>query len=136
MRNKQIGERIALRRKQLDLTLDDIALEIGVARSTVQRYEKGNIKKVKLPVIEAIARVLHVNPSWLCCKSDDMTFSQDISDGQNIVPMPTPVSESGRVNIVKLAGRDGSYLEKRLSDAQLSALKAMVEQLPDVPDDL
>lgn len=49
---------------------------------------------------------------------------------------PTPVSESGSVNVVKIAGRDGSYFEKRLSDAQLSALKAMVEQLPDAPDGL
>lgn len=38
------------------------------------------------------------------------------------------------VNVVKLAGRDGRYLEKRLSDAQLSALMAMVEQLPDAED--
>lgn len=74
MGNEQIGERISFRRKQLGLTLDDIASEIGVAKSTVQRYEKGTIDKVKLPVIEAIARVLQVNPSWLCGKIDGMTL--------------------------------------------------------------
>jgi len=73
MDNLCIGLRIKARRKQLNLTLDDIASEIGVAKSTVQRYEKGTIEKVKLPVIEAIARVLRVDPAWICCKTDIMT---------------------------------------------------------------
>lgn len=72
MENQKIGMRIEQRRKDLGLTLDDIAQEIGVAKSTVQRYEKGSIEKIKLPVLEAIARVLNVNPSWLCFKSDSM----------------------------------------------------------------
>lgn len=73
MGNKVVGERIELRRKQLGLTLDDIAREIGVAKSTIQRYESGNIENIKLPVIEAIANFMSVNPSWLCGKTDDMT---------------------------------------------------------------
>ena len=72
MGNKAVGTRIETRRKNLGLTLDDIAQEIGVAKSTVQRYEKGTIDKIKMPVIEAIARVLNVNPAWICCKTDDM----------------------------------------------------------------
>lgn len=50
---------------------------------------------------------------------------------------PTPVSESGQpVNIVKIAGRDGSFVEKRLSDKELQALKAFVDLLSDANDDL
>lgn len=86
MKNVLIGERILMRRTQLGMTLDDIANEIGVARSTVQRYEKGNIKKVKLPVIEAIARVLDVDPAWLCCKTDSMTRSSKFFDGLSPLP--------------------------------------------------
>ena len=72
MGNKVIGERIETRRKQLGLTLDDIAREIGVAKSTIQRYERGTIETIKLPVIEAIANIMSVNPAWLCGKTDDM----------------------------------------------------------------
>lgn len=72
MENKMIGRRIENRRKELGFTLDDIAQEIGVAKSTIQRYEKGTIEKIKLPVIEAIARVISVNLAWLCGKSDIM----------------------------------------------------------------
>ena len=55
MDNKEIGLRIESRRKELGLTLDDIAQDVGVAKSTIQRYEKGTIDKLKLPVIDAIA---------------------------------------------------------------------------------
>ena len=72
MDGKKIGARIEQRRKNLGMTLDNIAQEIGVAKSTVQRYEKGTIEKIKLPVLESIARALDVNPAWLCFKSDQM----------------------------------------------------------------
>ena len=73
MGNSIVGARIESRRKEQGLTLDDIALEIGVARSTIQRYEKGTIERLKIPVIEAIARVLKVSPAWLVGKTDDPT---------------------------------------------------------------
>lgn len=70
MENYEIGKRIEARRNQLDFTLDDIAKAVGVAKSTIQRYEKGTIHRVKLPVIEAIARILCVDPAWLCGLTD------------------------------------------------------------------
>lgn len=86
MGNKEIGLRIEQRRKSLGLTLDDVAREIGVAKSTVQRYEKGTIEKIKLPIIEAIARVLRVNPAWICYKSDDMEDQNPLPP--NVLPLP------------------------------------------------
>lgn len=89
MDNERIGFRIEQRRKELGFTLDDVAREIGVAKSTVQRYEKGTIEKIKLPVIEAIARALSVNPAWLCFKSDTMEPTTPPSPlPSNIIPMP------------------------------------------------
>ncbi len=68
---QEIGVRIEMRRKEMQLTLSDIASLVGVAESTVQRYEKGRIENIKLPVIEAIANALQVNPAWLVYKTDD-----------------------------------------------------------------
>ena len=39
MDNKQIGDRIKNRRKDLKFTLQEIADMVGVASSTIQRYE-------------------------------------------------------------------------------------------------
>lgn len=89
MKNVEIGQRILLRRTQLGLTLDDVASEIGVAKSTIQRYEKGTIQKLKLPVIEAVARVLKVDPAWICCKTDNMdAYSPTHMDLGGVMPMP------------------------------------------------
>ena len=39
-------------------------------------------------------------------------------------------------NILRIAGRDGRQIEKRLTDEQVKALEILINQLPDVPDDL
>lgn len=83
MGHQIIGYRIEQRRKQLGMTLDDIAQELGVAKSTIQRYEKGTIDRVKLPIIEAIARVLSVNPAWICGKTDNMEPEKKSSVADN-----------------------------------------------------
>ena len=86
MSNEEIGKRIEERRRELDYTLDFIADKIGVAKSTIQRYEKGQIKKIKLPVIESIAGVLRVNPNWIIGNTDDPT--PENNNPSYILPLP------------------------------------------------
>lgn len=62
---KLIGERIKYARSLRNYTLDEIANDIGVAKSTIQRYENGLIGKPKIPVLDSIAKSLNVNPSWI-----------------------------------------------------------------------
>lgn len=69
--NQEVGQRIHTRRCELGLTLQDVAKAIGVENSTILRYEKGRVKKIKLPVIESIASALHVSPAWIVGKTDD-----------------------------------------------------------------
>lgn len=71
MNNIDLGRRIKQRRTDLGLTQGDIAAEVGVAISTIQRYETGSIERVKLPVVEAIARALHVDLDWLVGKTPE-----------------------------------------------------------------
>lgn len=72
MTNAEIGNRIKYARGLRNVTLDDIAKKVGVAKSTIQRYEAGKIATIKIPVVESIAIALNVNPSWIVGKSDDM----------------------------------------------------------------
>lgn len=37
-------------------------------------------------------------------------------------------------NIVRIAGRDGSYMEKHLSDEQIKALQTILDQMPEAED--
>lgn len=70
---KEIGKRIKQARELRNYTLDDVAGDIGVAKSTIQRYENGLINKPKLPILQAIAESLRVNPAWLCGQDAPMT---------------------------------------------------------------
>lgn len=40
------------------------------------------------------------------------------------------------MNVVRIAGRDGSYEERYLSDGQLAAVKAVIDQMTDASEDL
>ena len=83
----EIGARIKLRREQLGLTLEDIATQVEVARSTIQRYEAGSIARPKLPVLHSISRALNVSPDWLLGISDNM-FDSTSNLPSNILPLP------------------------------------------------
>lgn len=78
----QMGIRMAQARAERGLTLKDVASGIGVAASTIQRYEKGQFENIKMPVIEAIADALSVNPAWLTGHTADSTVlrTEDSTD--------------------------------------------------------
>lgn len=80
MDNVEIGNRIQQARSYRHYTLDEVAQKIGVAKSTIQRYENGKIQKIKLPVIDSIANALNVNPAWLVGKSNEMEIVYNHKD--------------------------------------------------------
>ena len=79
MTNLDIGNRIRTAREEAGITKKELAKRIHVADSTIMRYEKGQINKIKIPVIEAIANALNVNPMWLIGNSD----KKSVADMQN-----------------------------------------------------
>ena len=88
---KKIGKRIYDTRKEKRMTLQDIADDLGVARSTIQRYEKGLFDNIGLPMLEAIAKSLDVNPSWIIYKSDEKKTQErlNIFSVPGIMPIET-----------------------------------------------
>lgn len=60
-----IGQRIKKRRKEIGINADYLAEKLGVSRSTVFRYESGDIEKMPIDIIKPIAMALHTNPVYL-----------------------------------------------------------------------
>ena len=119
--NEEIGNRIYQSRREHGLTLDDIAAQIGVDKSTIQRYEKGTIRRIKLPVLMAVARVLQVEPAWLLGDSADS--SSALADNvqhpaRSIDPIYDALNAAGQQELC----RYGRYLtemdEYRVEDAE------------------
>ena len=70
------------RRKELGLTLYQIADAMGVAEATVQRWESGNIKTIRHDKIGKLADLLQVSPAML------MGWENSTSLPDNILPIP------------------------------------------------
>lgn len=125
LNQKEIGFRIKQRREELGLTLEDIASYVKVARSTIQRYEAGSISRPKLPVLYSISQALRVSPDWLLGITDDPT-------PQGTSSMTSPPAPAA--NVVIARGRNGSFVEKKLSDEDLAALQRFIDCLPEKTD--
>lgn len=65
-----LAKRMKARREELNISVSEIADQTGITRATIYRYESGEIKRIKLPVVESIASILKVNPEWLIGKTD------------------------------------------------------------------
>lgn len=60
-----IGQRIRAKRKEMGMSVDELATRLGKDRSTVYRYEKGDIENLPLDVLEPIASALDTTPAVL-----------------------------------------------------------------------
>ena len=60
-----IAKRMKQRRIELGLSLQDIAYDLGISKSTLQRYETGKIGSIPLQKLEPLAKALHTSPDWL-----------------------------------------------------------------------
>ena len=74
------SELIKNRRKELHLTMKDVADRVGVSEGTVSRWESGNIANMGRDKIAALAKVLKISPSIIAGYSDD--------DKHNAVKIP------------------------------------------------
>ena len=60
-----IGHRIKERRKELKMSADELGRILGKDRSTIYRYEKGDIENLPLDILEPIAKALNTTPQYL-----------------------------------------------------------------------
>lgn len=60
-----IGQRIKERRKELRMSADELGKRLGKDRSTIYRYEKGDIENLPLDILEPIATALDTTPQYL-----------------------------------------------------------------------
>ena len=99
-----------------------VAINAGFSKGTVsvwkKKYEQSVDVRPEPDVIDKICTYFNCTEAWLL----------GIDDKEKT---PAPVGER---NIIRLVGRDGSVIEKVLTDEQLSAYKTMVDHLPEADD--
>ena len=115
-----LGERIRAARKAAGLTQRQLAEKIQVSNTSISNWEKGT-SRPDPDTIQHLCWALNVEPNFFFQGAPQYTLVQ------------TPPEDK---NVIRVIGRDGSYQERILSDQQLAALKAILDQMPDVPEDL
>lgn len=76
-----LSQKIKDLRAANNLTLEDVARQVGVGKSTVRKWETGQIANMRRDKISKLAAALHTTPAYL------MGWENEES--------PTPVAEDG-----------------------------------------
>ncbi len=63
--NKEVGNRIKKARQRLNLTLNELGNKVGLTKSTVKRYEDGEIANLTVDTLKTFAQALEVDPGYL-----------------------------------------------------------------------
>lgn len=76
-----VGNRIRQRRLELGLSGEEVGKMLGVNKTTVYRYEKGEIDKMPIEVVEKLSVALRTTPDII------MGWNTDVSTPTNLVPI-------------------------------------------------
>ena len=71
----QIGQRIRMARLQQGLTIDDLASKLGKNKTTIYRYENGDIENLPLGILDSLASALNTTPAYLMGWSDSISHN-------------------------------------------------------------
>lgn len=90
-----IASRINELRIESGLTQEELGKKLCLNKSTIQRYEKGKIRTIKKPIIEAIANYLNVNPDWLLGVSEEKQLA-NISSNLSFLQKYNQLNDLGK----------------------------------------
>lgn len=122
-----------------------VASELGINKSNVSNW-KNNGYTPRGEALQRIADYFDTTVDYLMGRTNNPENSdrfglEDPADRsldifRDIEKAPTPVSESGPArNIIKIAGRDGSFVERELTDEQVALMKNMLDQFKPIDDE-
>ena len=119
----QVGERMKLRRKELKISADTLAEVLGVSRSTIFRYEKGDIEKLPTDSLGIIAKVLKTTPEEL------MGWKVPDTDKKSIDSIYNQLDESRQQNVYNFAEKQ---LMEQNRDNTIDISDYLVEESHDI----
>ena len=82
-----IGKRIKQRRKELGMSADKLGEILGKDRSTIFRYEKGDIENLPLDILQPIAKALNTTPTYLMGWEDKKNTPEEpkLTEGEKLL---------------------------------------------------
>lgn len=76
-----LGSKIYELRKQNNMTLEEVGEIVGVGKSTVRKWETGEIANMRRDKISKLAEALHTTPAYLMGWPEENEKSVPVSEG-------------------------------------------------------
>lgn len=92
-----IGEKIRYLRLNNNMTMDDLARELGVQRSAINKYEKGIVVNLKRSTISSLCRVFGVSSAYFLDDSSDLT-----PDEEHLLTLWRGANDQARSDVIDL----------------------------------
>lgn len=113
---------IYTKRKELGLTLEEIARVVGVSKGTVAKWESGYIENMKRDKIALLSEVLRLSPIELInMGTNKLVLKKHIPTIEEKIKI-----DQERIEL-EILNRLSSYLERLNSDGQAEAFKRIEE---------
>lgn len=82
--NNNLGSKIYDLRKKNNMTLEDVGDIVGVGKSTVRKWETGEIANMRRDKIAKLAEALHTTPAYLMGWEEEA----EALSADNVIPIP------------------------------------------------
>lgn len=146
-----IGERIKYLRSLADMSQEELGKRVGVQRAAINKYEKGGVTNVPIHMIEKIANVFEVSPSYIVGwnGSEGNPLSAEVKvlqgvkrfygrDSVDLLETFTTLNTKGRKRLMEYAGeleQISSYHKKEImvEVEPTNAKEVLIEMKEDVP---
>lgn len=92
-----MGERIRQLRIANGLTQEELGKYIGVQKSAIRKYEKGEVKNMKRSSIQILSNLFKVSPSYLMCINEEDTVKEE--NKTSTIPLISDYNESLKLSI-------------------------------------
>lgn len=75
-----MGQRIRILRKEHKMSMEELGKYLGVGKSAILKYEKGEVENLPRSTIEKMAILFGVSPSYLMCFDEWDKNAEALSD--------------------------------------------------------
>lgn len=135
----KIGDIIRRRRKELNMSADELAKKLNKDRSTIYRYENGDIENLPLDILEPIASALDTTPQYLMGwdKNEQIYHAPDDENPHETTMLDAfgKLSIDGQAYVSRMVE---NFAENGISPAEpqlTEGEKALLELFRQVPED-
>lgn len=99
-----MAERIRQLRISQKMTLEQVANEVGVGKSTVRKWETGMIANMRRDKIASLARALHTTPAYLMgWEKEERPEPKKDSDLEEIMDIFNSLNPDNRAKLLELS---------------------------------